>query len=458
MNGRQLYSAAGILIVGFMLLLFYAFTQLVEVQRQINADVGEDMLWAMSQTARAAQRLDEAVHGVALGEMEREEMLLRIDLLHSRLALLTERPQADYFARIGIASAIARQTRVLARLDAVIEPAPGDPAAARALLAPMLEDLQRMTTDTMVAERETKGAQRDQHAWTVYLTMAAFAGLVLVAELLSWQLVSNMRAAQKAGNELRRHKEQLEAAVVKRTAELQAALETERRTKEIYRVFITTVSHQFRTPLSIIDMIAQRLARRPQEFVADALVEKARRIRRAARRLTRLVESTTIAASMDQGEVAVNLVPADLNRTVREAITYQTELTPERQVCLMVSEVPLMCRCDAVLIEQVVLNLLSNAVKYSEPDSVIEVLTGQGAGHVFCSVRDVGVGIPQAEQAWVFARFFRGNNVVSIQGAGLGLNMSRTLVELQGGELTFDSCEGAGSTFTFTLPELQEVT
>ncbi len=453
MTGRRVFLVSGGAIAGFVILLAYAFSQLLYIQRMLDTDPGESMLWAASQAEREARRLNEAVLAASLGLAGADEIALRLDLLYSRFALLSQEPQRSYFRRLGALETIERNEASLGRLSSLPDARGGlGPEAARAVLLPMLDDLGRLSNRAMVAERDEKGAQRDRRRKLMYLVVAAMAGLSLASLVLCWQLVSSMRAAMRAQRELRGQQDALERTVADRTAALHAALATERNAKEILRGFITTVSHQFRTPLSIIDMIAQRIARNPGGFPPDVLGEKARRVLQASRRLTQIVASVTTAARMDEGGLTLVRAPRDLNAIVRDACAYQRELAPGREIALRLSPDRLDCDCDAALIEQVVLNLLSNALKYSAADSVVSVSLAGDASTVACSVRDDGMGIPRDAQHHVFERFFRAPNAASITGSGLGLSLSRTIADLHGGSLSFVSREGEGSTFTLTLP------
>lgn len=460
MKATNRYLPTALVIGGFALLLFYAFLQLVSIQRSINTKLGENMLWMITQTEREALRVSEAVLAVTLNLDSQDELSLRLDLLYSRLTLLAEPKQAQWFDRIGATPIIQRNIERLSELADLIDHAAGpdqiDLITTQKILRPMVMDLGHLTNQTLLADRDQKSLQRTRERETMYLIMAAFAGLFLAGTFLSWQLLHMLRIADRTGLELRQHKAQLEETVARRTAELHSALDTERHAKEIYRSFITTVSHQFRTPLSIIDLIAQRLIRRPEDFSQVAVSNKARKIRSSVQRLTQLIASVTNAARLDEGELALARRRVDLNDILRAAITFSCELNPGRQLLQYLSETPLPCDSDAALVEQVVLNLLSNAVKYSPHDTPIEIRSWQERGFCFCQVRDHGIGIPLKDQPRIFQRFYRAGNASPILGSGLGLSLSRTIIDLHGGKLYFTSQEGVGTVVTFCLPRSTE--
>lgn len=447
---------AGIAIFGFALLLVYSFFQLVQIQRSLDTDEGENMLWMIGQAEKEARRLHEAALVMVLRETGKDELMFRLDILHSRMALLSEQPQIDYLARIGAEDELARNADILAELSPILENAAGpddlELPVVEDFLTRLADNMGHLANRSMVMDREEMTGHRDRQRKAMYVVMAAFLGLLLAGILLSWLLVSSMRAALRSSRELHRHKARLEVTVAERTVKLREAVETERHAKEVYRSFITTVSHQFRTPLAIIDMIAQRISRRPEEFSSTDLEEKARRIRNATRRLTKLVASVTGVVRLDSGGVTLTRKRQDLNCILRAAVKYQMELAPGRVIHTHLADQQLCCCCDASLVEQVTLNLLANAVKYSPNETAVNVHSWHEYGHVFCSIEDQGIGIPSTEQPNVFSRFYRGGNAASFIGSGLGLSLSRTIIDLHGGKLSFTSMEGKGSVFTFSLP------
>lgn len=293
-------------------------------------------------------------------------------------------------------------------------------------------------------------------------------GEEVVGAIIFVRDVTERHAAQRA---LKRHRDELEELVEARTSDLRAAqkqliaamenleraLERERGVSEFYRGFASMVSHQFRTPLAIIDSNVQRLVRRGGKVTKEEIAQRATRIRTGITRLTRLVEATLDAARLDTGQIEVKLIPCDLADVVRTACERQKEITPDREILFdaVESGVPPCALCDTALVEHVLVNLLSNAVKYSPSDSPIEVRIGTNGETVWCTVADQGVGIPEDEVPRLFERFFRASTASGVPGTGIGLNLSRSLARLQGGDVTVEPRADEGSTFTLTLPQAQ---
>ena len=233
---------------------------------------------------------------------------------------------------------------------------------------------------------------------------------------------------------------------------LESALDRERETTNAYRNFVSMVSHQFRTPLAILDSSAQRILRRGAELTQDELVTRIQKIRNAGSRLTRLVESVLNAAKLDAGTIEVNPASYNLVDLVTDICERQREVSSQADIRFDVPDVPVRVYCDGMLIEQVVVNLLSNAIKYSGDTPIVEIKIWMDGSRAFCSVRDWGIGIPADEISKIFDRFYRARTATGIAGTGIGLNFAQRIMHLHGGDIQVESYEAAGSLFTFDLP------
>ncbi|MBB3019380.1 PAS domain S-box-containing protein [Microvirga lupini] len=233
---------------------------------------------------------------------------------------------------------------------------------------------------------------------------------------------------------------------------LESALERERETTNAYRSFVSMVSHQFRTPLAILDSSAQRILRRGSALTQDELVTRVQKIRNAGTRLTRLVDSVLNAAKLDAGTIELNPASYNLVDLVMDICERQREVSAQADIRFDVPDIPVRVYCDGMLIEQVVVNLLSNAIKYSGASPVVEIKIWMDGSRAYCSVRDWGIGIPAEELPKIFERFYRASTASGIAGTGIGLNFAQRIMHLHGGEIQVESYEAAGSLFTFDLP------
>lgn len=234
--------------------------------------------------------------------------------------------------------------------------------------------------------------------------------------------------------------------------QLSEALENERKYNALHREFVSMASHEFRTPLAIIDGAAQRLIRRAERMTPDELLERVGKIRHAVTRMIGLIDSTLSASRMEAGRIELAVEPCDLREILGTVCRRQQEIAPEHEIALDLRQAPKLIEADPKQLDQVFTNLLSNAVKYSPNKGRIEVMAGREGDMAVISVRDHGVGIPPAELPNLFERFFRASTSTGIPGTGIGLNLAKQLVEMHGGSIGVTSIPGQGSTFAVHLP------
>jgi PAS domain S-box-containing protein len=235
-------------------------------------------------------------------------------------------------------------------------------------------------------------------------------------------------------------------------ATLQSALEQEQSLRELYRGFVSMVSHQFRTPLAIIDSSAQRMMRRGASMTVDEIQARTEKIRSSSTRMAKLIDGILNAALLEAGRINFSPVHCDLERLIREICERQRELTPLRHFNLALDGLPKAAFCDPVLMEQAVGNLISNAAKYSPESQPIDVTAQCDNEKLAIIVRDRGVGVPRDEVSRLFERFFRARTAAGIQGTGIGLHVAHQIARMHGGDISVETEEGSGAAFTLQLP------
>jgi signal transduction histidine kinase len=215
------------------------------------------------------------------------------------------------------------------------------------------------------------------------------------------------------------------------------------------REFITMVTHELRNPLASIKGYAELMQRRGaySEAAVDTIVTQ-------AKQLERLIEDLLDVSRLQVGQLKLQPGETDLVALARAAAAQAQTLTHVHTIRVVAPEPPLVGRWDATRLEQVLQNLLSNAVKYSPDGGEIVVRVEDLPRQARVSVTDQGIGIPPEALPRLFQRFFRTEEAQArgIEGLGLGLHISRALVEAHGGRLWAESLPGQGSTFVFTLP------
>ncbi|SEA59148.1 sensor histidine kinase [Rubrimonas cliftonensis] len=241
-------------------------------------------------------------------------------------------------------------------------------------------------------------------------------------------------------------------------ASLAERLEAEQANSRLQRQFVAMVSHEFRTPLSIMDGRARQLSRRAARDLppggAVYFHERCRDIRVSVGRLIELIESILTAARYEEGQIECRPEPMALNALCAELAGATADMNPERTVRTRLAPECEKAVCDPVLLRQVVSNLLSNAAKYSDDGGriLLETRRDDDAGEFRIGVTDSGVGIPEDEVAQLSQRFFRASTASGRPGTGLGLHLITHFLALHGGRVEVRSRVGEGSTFTAAFP------
>jgi signal transduction histidine kinase len=254
----------------------------------------------------------------------------------------------------------------------------------------------------------------------------------------------------------------LEQQVQERTRELATALgKLDEKTRELEAAsdhkseFLADMSHELRTPLNAISGFSQVLRKQLLGEINEKQAEYLDDILASSRHLLSLIDDVLDLAKVEAGQIELEVMPFSLREALERGVVIVRERATREDVRVSVSSDP---GVDTVMgderrIRQVVFNLLSNAVKFAPAGSTVDVAAARVDGQVQVSVSDSGPGIALEDQARIFQEFQQaaaGRD--QREGTGLGLALSRRLVELHGGHIWVDSEVGKGSTFAFTLP------
>jgi signal transduction histidine kinase len=221
-----------------------------------------------------------------------------------------------------------------------------------------------------------------------------------------------------------------------------------RRFDEIREEFLATAAHEFKTPLAVIKAYAQLMARRePTEQRALAVIQ--RQVDRLSRLVQHLLDSSRLRLEVGAGRPG----RFDLAALAREVAERMRPSAPAHQLEVS-ADGPVPVVADRERMERVMVCLIDNAVRFSPEGGPIRVAVEASGGEATVSVADRGVGIPPERQPQIFERYYRAHagTAQDYGGLGLGLEMSRQMVERQGGRMWFESAPGTGSTFHFGLP------
>ncbi|GAI06183.1 unnamed protein product, partial [marine sediment metagenome] len=220
--------------------------------------------------------------------------------------------------------------------------------------------------------------------------------------------------------------------------------------------FINIISHQLRSPLTNIKWTFELLTSREMEVPSGKVEEYLNNVKENIARMVELIDDLLIVSKIEQGTFPVLKKEFSLEDLVREQVSRYKVFAEASHIELNfypqknLSEV----FTDPSLLKLVVENLIDNAVRYTKGKGKVKISLERREKDLFFKIKDSGVGIPKKEQRYIFQKFFRAEHILKerTRGSGLGLYVCKSIIEKLGGKIWFESEEGKGTTFYFTLP------
>ena len=274
--------------------------------------------------------------------------------------------------------------------------------------------------------------------------------------------VHDLTHQKEAEIELKKHTQELEVMVRERTkdliklvseleqakADVSVSLEKEKELNQLKSRFVSMASHEFRTPLSSVQLSASLITKYVEKGEYSPIEKHTGRIKSSVQLLTNILDDFLNLEKLEAGVVAVNKCRTNILHAGEE-VTEEMQLICKKNQHIIYQHTGEESDflIDPNLLKNSIINLISNAIKYSGEDTFIEFNTEIAHNQLQVTVKDNGIGIPREEQPNLFAAFFRAHNTGNIPGTGLGLNIVKRYVELMGGRLTYCSEVNQGATF-----------
>jgi PAS domain S-box-containing protein len=235
--------------------------------------------------------------------------------------------------------------------------------------------------------------------------------------------------------------------------ELLKALEREKELSQLKSNFVSMVSHEFRTPLGIIQSSAELLRDFLDRMPLAERREQLDSISKNTHRMAGMMEEVLVLSRLEAGKLDFQPAPLDLNLFYRRIVDEVLSATSRRcSIELALNSIPAEAQADERLLGYIFTNLLSNAVKYSEAGTAVHFFLARDGRDAVCVIRDKGIGIPPEDQRQLFSAFHRGSNVGTRPGTGLGLLLVKRCADLHGGKVQLESQLGEGTTVTVRFP------
>ncbi|MGY4386115.1 two-component system sensor kinase FixL [Pedobacter sp. UYP24] len=278
--------------------------------------------------------------------------------------------------------------------------------------------------------------------------------------------IHDLSKEKEAEQRLREYAAELEELVEERTISLRKTVTALKEAKEEVSLslfkekelnqmksrFVSMASHEFRTPLSSIQLSSVLIDKYAEPFDNENIRKHVIKIKNAVGNLTTILNDFLSLEKLEAGNIEPNFIPFDLVKLSEEVTEEMQMITKANQnIIYQHTGVESMVKMDQNLLRNCMINLISNAIKYSGEHTFIEFNTELNGKECTVTVNDNGIGIPESDQQHLFQPFFRAHNTGSIPGTGLGLNIVLRYAKLMNGELHFESELNKGAKFSLSF-------
>ena len=311
--------------------------------------------------------------------------------------------------------------------------------------------------------REVKGLKKDGSTFPFRL---AVSEVQYEDRVIYTGFIHDLSKEKEAEERLREYASELEGLVEERTKslkktvkalseakeEVSLSLEKEKELNQMKSRFVSMASHEFRTPLSSVQLSASLIEKYAQPFENENISKHVGKIKNAVGNLTTILNDFLSLERLEAGKVEPSYQTFNLVQ-LSEEVTEEMQLMAKQNQSIIYQHTGLesQVNLDQNLLRNCMINLISNAIKYSGENTFIEFNTEINDYEYSVTVKDNGIGIPELDQKHLFQPFFRANNIGNIPGTGLGLNIVRRYVSLMDGMLHFESLINQQTTFRLSF-------
>jgi PAS domain S-box-containing protein len=279
-------------------------------------------------------------------------------------------------------------------------------------------------------------------------------------------MIRQQQQLEKVTDEMRNLNADLEVKVEERTIilkealqrleesqyELNQALGKERQLNEIKSRFVSMASHEFRTPLSTVLSSATLIDKYTGTEEQEKRSRHVEKIKNSVKHLNALLEDFLSLGKLEEGKIGIHYHEFSLEELIKDTLEEMNPTLKSGQQFIYKNSCQNLIISDKNLIRNILFNLVSNAIKFSEINSSILIRSKSKEGLTYVCVKDEGVGISDEDKEHLFSSFFRGKNVINIEGTGLGLHIVKRYVDLLGGSIHLESELDKGTTVSFSIP------
>lgn len=311
--------------------------------------------------------------------------------------------------------------------------------------------------------REVQGLRKDG---TVFPFRLAVSEVIYGDSLIYTGFIHDLSRQKEAEERLKQYTAELEQVVANRTSDLQSTvkaleeakeevsltLEKEMELSQLKSRFVSLASHEFRTPLSSIQLSASLINKYAANRDESSIDKHVNKIKNSVGNLTTILNDFLSLEKLEAGRVDAKFEEFDLVKLAEDIIEEMQLISKQNQnIIYQHTGIHRMVKLDLNLLKNCIFNLISNAIKYSGENTFIEFNTELNDKGCIVTVKDNGIGIPEIDQKQLFEPFFRANNTGNIPGTGLGLNIVARYTRLMNGHIHFESQLNQGTTFTITF-------